>query len=124
MQKVVGWDLDAAWSRRARDLSLSQPLQKRLPAERDVEAEGRLVYALTHWSEKRGGRLPRGRTTGRLRRMSVSLLEPAMRIVADENIPLVDAFFGGLGEIRRLPGRAIDAAALADAELLLVRSVT
>ncbi|MFC5696339.1 4-phosphoerythronate dehydrogenase PdxB [Pseudomonas sp. GCM10022186] len=47
-----------------------------------------------------------------------------MRIVADENIPLVDAFFGGLGEIRRLPGRAIDAAALADADLLLVRSVT
>lgn len=47
-----------------------------------------------------------------------------MRIVADENIPLVDAFFGGLGDIRRLPGRAIDAAALADADLLLVRSVT
>ncbi|AOE86335.1 4-phosphoerythronate dehydrogenase PdxB [Pseudomonas sp. TCU-HL1] len=47
-----------------------------------------------------------------------------MRIVADENIPLVDAFFGDLGEIRRLPGRAIDAAALADADLLLVRSVT
>lgn len=47
-----------------------------------------------------------------------------MRIVADENIPLVDAFFGELGEIRRLPGRAIDAAALVDADLLLVRSVT
>ncbi|WP_342243033.1 4-phosphoerythronate dehydrogenase PdxB [Pseudomonas sp. OTU5201] len=47
-----------------------------------------------------------------------------MQIVADENIPLVDAFFGGLGKIRRLPGRAIDAAALADADLLLVRSVT
>ncbi len=47
-----------------------------------------------------------------------------MRIVADENIPLVDAFFGDLGEIRRLPGRAIDAAALADTDLLLVRSVT
>ncbi|MGF6693141.1 erythronate-4-phosphate dehydrogenase [Metapseudomonas resinovorans] len=47
-----------------------------------------------------------------------------MQIVADENIPLVDAFFGGLGRIRRLPGRAIDAAALAEADLLLVRSVT
>lgn len=47
-----------------------------------------------------------------------------MRIVADENIPLVDAFFGGLGDIRRLPGRAIDAVSLADADLLLVRSVT
>lgn len=47
-----------------------------------------------------------------------------MRIVADENIPLLDEFFAGFGEIRRLPGRAIDAAAVADAELLLVRSVT
>ncbi|MBS7660750.1 4-phosphoerythronate dehydrogenase PdxB [Pseudomonas lalucatii] len=47
-----------------------------------------------------------------------------MRIVADENIPLLDEFFGPFGEIRRLPGRAIDRAALGDAELLLVRSVT
>ncbi|TBU72747.1 4-phosphoerythronate dehydrogenase PdxB [Pseudomonas daroniae] len=47
-----------------------------------------------------------------------------MRIVADENIPLLEEFFAGFGEIRRLPGRAIDRAALGDAELLLVRSVT
>lgn len=47
-----------------------------------------------------------------------------MRIVADENIPLLDEFFAGFGEIRRLPGRGIDAAAVADADLLLVRSVT
>lgn len=47
-----------------------------------------------------------------------------MQIVADENIPLLDEFFAGFGQIRRLPGRAIDAAAVADAELLLVRSVT
>ncbi|WP_339527096.1 4-phosphoerythronate dehydrogenase PdxB [Pseudomonas sp. EA_35y_Pfl2_R111] len=47
-----------------------------------------------------------------------------MRIVADENIPLLDEFFAGFGEIRRLPGRSIDAAAAADADLLLVRSVT
>lgn len=47
-----------------------------------------------------------------------------MRIVADENIPLLDEFFAGFGEIRRLPGRSIDAPAVADAELLLVRSVT
>ena len=47
-----------------------------------------------------------------------------MRIVADENIPLLDEFFAGFGEICRLPGRAIDRAALSDAELLLVRSVT
>ncbi|MDM8349847.1 4-phosphoerythronate dehydrogenase PdxB [Pseudomonas sp. sp1636] len=47
-----------------------------------------------------------------------------MQIVADENIPLLDEFFAGFGEVRRLPGRAIEAAAVADAELLLVRSVT
>ena len=47
-----------------------------------------------------------------------------MRIVADENIPLLDAFFSGFSEIRRLPGRAIDRVAVADADILLVRSVT
>lgn len=47
-----------------------------------------------------------------------------MLIVADENIPLLDAFFAGFGEIRRLPGRAIDAQAVRDADVLLVRSVT
>jgi erythronate-4-phosphate dehydrogenase len=47
-----------------------------------------------------------------------------MRIVADENIPLLDAFFSGFGEIRRYPGRTLDRAAVADADVLLVRSVT
>ncbi len=47
-----------------------------------------------------------------------------MRILADENIPLIDAFFSAFGEIRRLPGRAIDRAALDGVEALLVRSVT
>lgn len=47
-----------------------------------------------------------------------------MRIVADENIPLLDEFFADFGEIRRMPGRGIDAAAVATADLLLVRSVT
>lgn len=47
-----------------------------------------------------------------------------MRILADENIPLIDAFFSAFGEVRRLPGRAIDRATLEDAEVLLVRSVT
>lgn len=47
-----------------------------------------------------------------------------MLIVADENIPLVDAFFQGFGEIRRLPGRTLSAEAVRDADVLLVRSVT
>ncbi|WP_226503541.1 4-phosphoerythronate dehydrogenase PdxB [Pseudomonas sp. MWU16-30317] len=47
-----------------------------------------------------------------------------MLIVADENIPLLTEFFQGAGEIRRLPGRSIDRAAIAEADVLLVRSVT
>lgn len=47
-----------------------------------------------------------------------------MRLLADENIPLLDPFFAAFGEIRRLPGRAIDRTAVADADALLVRSVT
>ncbi|TLP56696.1 MULTISPECIES: 4-phosphoerythronate dehydrogenase PdxB [Pseudomonas] len=47
-----------------------------------------------------------------------------MLIVADENIPLLDAFFAGFGEVRRYPGRSIDAACVKDADVLLVRSVT
>ena len=47
-----------------------------------------------------------------------------MLIVADENIPLLTEFFHGAGEIRRLPGRSIDRAAVAEADVLLVRSVT
>jgi erythronate-4-phosphate dehydrogenase len=47
-----------------------------------------------------------------------------MRIVADENIPLVDEFFAGFGEVRRLPGRTLTAEAVRDADVLLVRSVT
>ena len=47
-----------------------------------------------------------------------------MHLVADENIPLLDEFFAAFGSIRRLPGRAITAADVRDADLLLVRSVT
>ncbi len=47
-----------------------------------------------------------------------------MKIVADENIPLLQRFFGEMGEIVELPGRAITAADVKDADALIVRSVT
>ncbi|MCQ4264423.1 4-phosphoerythronate dehydrogenase PdxB [Stutzerimonas stutzeri] len=47
-----------------------------------------------------------------------------MHILADENIPLVDEFFAGVGEVRRMPGRSINRAALENVDVLLVRSVT
>jgi len=47
-----------------------------------------------------------------------------VRIVADENIPLAGAFFSSLGEVRLVPGRSLNRAALVDADVLLVRSVT
>ncbi len=47
-----------------------------------------------------------------------------MKIVADENIPLVDAFFNSLGTVTRLPGRSMTATDVADADALIVRSVT
>jgi erythronate-4-phosphate dehydrogenase len=56
--------------------------------------------------------------------MAACPMEPAMHIVADENIPLLDEFFAAFGSIHRLPGRGITAADVRDADLLLVRSVT
>lgn len=47
-----------------------------------------------------------------------------MKIVADENIPLLDHYFGDLGQLIVKPGRAITPADVRDADLLLVRSVT
>ena len=47
-----------------------------------------------------------------------------MLIVADENIPLLDAFFGDIGEIRRVTGRTLTRDQVEDADVLLVRSVT
>ncbi|WP_236632045.1 4-phosphoerythronate dehydrogenase PdxB [Endozoicomonas montiporae] len=49
---------------------------------------------------------------------------PAIKIVADENIPLVRECFAGLGEVITLPGRSICADDLADADVLVSRSVT
>lgn len=47
-----------------------------------------------------------------------------MKIVADENIPMLDTFFSDMGELQVLPGRLIRAAEVQDADILLVRSVT
>ena len=47
-----------------------------------------------------------------------------MKIVVDENIPLVMEAFSRFGEVVAVPGRSIDNRLLADTEMLLVRSVT
>lgn len=47
----------------------------------------------------------------------------AMKIVADENMPGL-ALLESLGELVRVPGRKVTAAEVADADILLVRSVT
>jgi len=47
-----------------------------------------------------------------------------MKIVADENIPFVEGAFSTLGEVTTLAGRALTAASVCDADVLLVRSVT
>lgn len=47
-----------------------------------------------------------------------------MKIVADENMPLTEALFGPLGEVRRVDGRTLSRAGLLEADVLLVRSVT
>lgn len=47
-----------------------------------------------------------------------------MKIVADENIPLVNEFFSRLGDVTRLPGRTLTPADVRDADALIVRSVT
>lgn len=47
-----------------------------------------------------------------------------MRIVADPNIPLVEKAFAEFGEVRLVNGRDCCPAAVADADVLLVRSVT
>lgn len=47
-----------------------------------------------------------------------------MNIVVDANVPAAQTCFGALGEVLRLPGREIDAAALREADALVVRSIT
>lgn len=47
-----------------------------------------------------------------------------MIVVYDDAIPFADEAFGPLGELRPMRGRAIDAAAVRDADALIVRTVT
>jgi len=47
-----------------------------------------------------------------------------MKIVADENIPSVSEAFGTLGDVTLVRGRGLEPGQVADADILLVRSVT
>ncbi|MFP1591731.1 hypothetical protein ACLB1M_18525 [Escherichia coli] len=47
-----------------------------------------------------------------------------MKILADENMPYARDLFSRLGEVTAVPGRPIPVAQLADADALMVRSVT
>ncbi len=48
----------------------------------------------------------------------------SLSIVADENIPFVREFFSSMGEVTTYPGREMSAEHVAQADVLLVRSVT
>ncbi|MCJ7729025.1 MAG: 4-phosphoerythronate dehydrogenase, partial [Sedimentisphaerales bacterium] len=47
-----------------------------------------------------------------------------MKIIADENIPFVKECFSSLGDVEALSGRRITPNVVADADILLVRSIT
>jgi len=47
-----------------------------------------------------------------------------MKIVADENIPFVKECFASIGDVQTLSGRKIAPEGIADADILLVRSIT
>lgn len=47
-----------------------------------------------------------------------------LKIVADENIPALEHYFSSLAQLKTCSGRAINSELVADAEVLLVRSVT
>ncbi|NIP22401.1 MAG: 4-phosphoerythronate dehydrogenase PdxB [Phycisphaerae bacterium] len=47
-----------------------------------------------------------------------------MKIIADENIPYVAECFSSIGEVETVPGREITPGVVADADVLLVRSIT
>ena len=47
-----------------------------------------------------------------------------MKIIADANIPSVDGCFSSIGEVEVVPGRQMGRSVVADADCLLVRSIT
>ncbi|MDK1287506.1 4-phosphoerythronate dehydrogenase [Pseudoalteromonas umbrosa] len=47
-----------------------------------------------------------------------------MKILADQNMPLVEEFFSSFGEVTRFDGRAVTAEQVQDADVLLTRSIT
>jgi erythronate-4-phosphate dehydrogenase len=47
-----------------------------------------------------------------------------MKIVADENIPFIKECFASIGDVQTLSGRKITPEGIADADILLVRSIT
>ncbi|MBN1123777.1 MAG: 4-phosphoerythronate dehydrogenase [Sedimentisphaerales bacterium] len=47
-----------------------------------------------------------------------------MKIIADQNIPFVAECFGSIGEVATMSGREMTAERIADADILLVRSIT
>lgn len=47
-----------------------------------------------------------------------------MKILVDENMPYAQALFSQIGEVKAVPGRPVPPHALADADALMVRSVT
>lgn len=59
-----------------------------------------------------------------MQQMTTSQVAPPLNIVADENIPGLDQWFGDLGNITRVPGRTLTREQLMNADVLLVRSVT
>ena len=47
-----------------------------------------------------------------------------MKILADQNMPLVEQYFADFGEVTRFDGRNLTPDALIDVDVLLTRSVT
>ncbi|WP_305856010.1 4-phosphoerythronate dehydrogenase [Balneatrix alpica] len=56
--------------------------------------------------------------------MQPSLPHRSLKLVADENMPGLDQLFAHFGQLHALPGRSLQPQDVADADILLVRSVT